>query len=106
MNVQIFSDLHISINKKIPNITPTAQYLILAGDIGKIGDSNYLKFIEYVNNKWDKVIYVLGNHELYNKKSIYGNILEYQDWGLTFQDYIKFENIYKKKDLIKTWCGR
>ncbi len=65
MNFQIFSDLHITFNSKIPFITPTAPYLILAGDIGKFGDENYIKFIQYVSKKWNKVFYVLGNHEFY-----------------------------------------
>ena len=106
MNVQIFSDLHISINKKIPNITPTAQYLILAGDIGKIGDSNYLKFIEYVNNKWDKVIYVLGNHELYNKKySVNESIKLYKTFFKKFKNIILLNNeTYKLKDFLIVGC--
>ena len=46
---------------------------------------------------------------LYFKKSIYGNILDYQDWGFTFNDYLNIiENTQLKVeyDLIKTWNGR
>ena len=75
---------------------------------------NIFKLLDFIDSRskrmnFERIFSILCteiNNELYNKKSIYGNILEYQDWGLAFQDYIKFEGNYKKKDLIKTWCGR
>ena len=47
-------------------ITPTADNLILAGDIGHPTDENYARFLEYVTSNWKKVIYVPGNHEYYD----------------------------------------
>ena len=47
-------------------------------------------------------------NELYEEKSIYGDIHEYIEWGYTYNSYIKdIENSdLEKFDLIKTWNGR
>lgn len=102
MNVQIFSDLHISINKQIPDITPTAKYLILAGDIGKIGDSNYIKFLKIINEKWSKIIYVLGNHELYSDKYTVNELIEmYKKLIKNFKNIILLDNdCYNLEDFL------
>ena len=102
MNIQIFSDLHISINTKIPNITPTADYLILAGDTGKLDDENFRKFIKYVNSKWKKVIYILGNHEAYHKKyTIYELIKLYRAFFKKFKNIVFLENeTYELEDYL------
>ena len=102
MNVQIFSDLHISMNNKIPNITPTADYLILAGDIGKLEDKNFINFMKYVNSKWKKVIYILGNHETYHKKyTIYELIKLYKAFFKKFKNVVFLENdTYELEDYL------
>ena len=102
MNVQIFSDLHISMNNKIPNITPTADYLILAGDIGKLEDKNFINFMKYVNSKWKKVIYILGNHETYHKKyTIYEIIKLYRAFFKKLKNIVFLENeTYELEDYL------
>lgn len=88
MDFQIYSDLHISINKKIPFIKAYKPYLILAGDIGKYPDSNFVKFIEYVNRTWKKTFYILGNHEAYSKNISFVDLLK------KFRDFFKkYKNI-------------
>lgn len=70
-SIQIASDLHIEFkNDDVPDplnyITPTANILILAGDIGSLYKIEQLKeFLERLCPLFDTVIYVPGNHEYY-----------------------------------------
>jgi len=69
MKIQLLSDVHLEYQDFIPPY-PSADYLFLAGDIGKYYMKNYLIFLSYVNDNWKRVYYVLGNHEYYVKKSM------------------------------------
>lgn len=66
---QIVSDLHIEYNNYIDPlklITPSAEILILAGDIGSLYKINQLKnFLSNICKHFKAVIYVPGNHEYY-----------------------------------------
>ena len=68
--IQIVSDIHIEYKKEELNpldfFTPSAPYLILAGDIGSFYKYDQLKdFLQKTCKLFDHVIYVLGNHEYY-----------------------------------------
>lgn len=68
-SIQIVSDLHIEYND-IPNpldlITPSADILILAGDIGSLYKLDQLKnFLEKICPCFQYVLYIPGNHEYY-----------------------------------------
>ena len=69
--VQIASDLHIEYkNDSNPNplnyITPSADVLVLAGDIGSFYKMEQLtKFMESICSHFQLVLYVPGNHEWY-----------------------------------------
>lgn len=76
MEFQVFSDLHITVNKAIPDIKPKTDYLILAGDIGRYDDDNFHTFIKYVDSNWKKVFYILGNHEAYSDKYTFQELLD------------------------------
>lgn len=71
---QIVSDLHIEYNtNEVPNpltlITPSADILILAGDIGSFYKYDQLKtFLVNLCRHFKVVIYVPGNHEYYIMK--------------------------------------
>jgi predicted phosphodiesterase len=69
MYIRILSDLHlefIDYQYEIPKlITDKETVLILAGDIG-IDPLCILNWISEFNNRFLKVLYVLGNHEFYN----------------------------------------
>jgi predicted phosphohydrolase len=71
LNLQICSDLHIEYqNDEIPNpldyITPSAEILILAGDIGSFYKIEQLQgFLEKLCPLFKTVIYVPGNQEYY-----------------------------------------
>jgi len=62
MRVQIHSDIHI---EKYPRrrLRSQASHLILAGDIGVPVFTSFREFFRDTSREFDKIIYVLGNHE-------------------------------------------
>lgn len=70
-SIQIVSDLHIEYeNNEIPNpleyITPSADILLMAGDIGSIYKYEQLEgFMRKVCTYFKTVLYIPGNHEYY-----------------------------------------
>lgn len=87
---QLFSDIHLELKSHSDkcHISPKAKYLFLAGDIGNIKNPNYIPFLEYCSSNWDKIIYVFGNHEFYNRHSMETIISN------TYEIISKFSNIY------------
>ena len=72
MRVQYASDLHLEFGEnsrwlKEHPLIPSADILVLAGDIGYLGDDNYIThpFWNRVSEDFNQVIVVPGNHELY-----------------------------------------
>ena len=71
VQLQIASDLHIEYkNDEIPNpldyIIPTAEILILAGDIGSLYKIEQLEgFLIKLSGYFKHIIYVPGNQEYY-----------------------------------------
>jgi len=70
MKVQIVSDVHIEylLDEKDPFefITPSAEILILAGDIGSLYKIDQLKnFLSILSTRFKVILYILGNHEFY-----------------------------------------
>jgi len=74
--IQYISDIHLEllhieeIKSRINKIIPVCPTLILAGDIGNPFHQGYKLFIQEMNNKFEKVFLVSGNHEYYGGKSI------------------------------------
>ncbi|KAL2801316.1 Metallo-dependent phosphatase-like protein [Aspergillus keveii] len=65
---QVLSDLHLEINQQYPSfdIPVCAEYLILAGDIGRLVDyDNYRSFLQRQTERFELVFLILGNHEFY-----------------------------------------
>ena len=72
MRIQYASDLHLEFGEnskwlKEHPLIPSADILVLAGDIGYLGDDNYIThpFWNRVSEDFKQVIVVPGNHELY-----------------------------------------
>ena len=71
VQIQLVSDLHIEYkNDSVPDpldfITPSAEILVLAGDIGSLYKYNQLKlFLEKLCTHYTYVLFVPGNHEFY-----------------------------------------
>ena len=72
MNIQYASDLHLEFAdnwrylKEHP-LEVTGDILVLAGDIGYLGDENYCKhpFWDWASENYKQVICCMGNHEFY-----------------------------------------
>lgn len=67
------SDIHLEIQddmshhkvKKIVNSVPKTNVCVLAGDIGDPQSPHFIRFLELCVEKFDHVIFVSGNHELW-----------------------------------------
>jgi hypothetical protein len=73
MKIQYASDLHLefganSVYLRNNPLIPAGDILILAGDIGYLGDYTYIKhpFWDWASGHYDRVIVIPSNHELYN----------------------------------------
>ena len=71
MKIQYCSDLHLEFEQNSSflqqnPIIPTADILVLAGDITYLRDDFYTNsFFDYVSDNWKKVFWIPGNHEFY-----------------------------------------
>lgn len=65
---QILSDLYLEVGRQSSSfvVPPSAPYLILAGDIGRLIDYElYLEFLAKQAAQFKRIFLVLGNHEFY-----------------------------------------
>ena len=111
-NLQIVSDLHIEYkNDSIPDplelITPSANILVMAGDIGSIYKYTQLQgFMEKLCTYFQLVLYIPGNHEYYtmdNHRSLNMGILKNKLYSLEKN----IDNLYildKSSVLINNVC--
>lgn len=88
LKYQLYSDLHLEFTNIFPRLTPIADILILAGDIGKVTTRLYKEFIIYCSLNWRHVIVVLGNHEFYINHSMTSIKNSY------FKFFDKFDNVH------------
>jgi predicted phosphodiesterase len=73
MKIQYASDLHLEFRenwrelKRENPMNPKGDILVLAGDIGYLGDDNYSThpFWNWASENYQQVIVALGNHEFY-----------------------------------------
>ncbi len=75
MKIRILSDLHLEFGfLDLPVMEgEDTQVLVLAGDIGLADKSwSYLPFIEEVSERFQDVIYIMGNHEFYGTSILRG----------------------------------
>jgi predicted phosphodiesterase len=86
---QLFSDIHLENYKRFPKIKPLAPFLFLAGDIGNYG-KNFIDFFDYCSANWEKVFYVLGNHEYYDKSKTMETL--YVDYLALFEK--RYKNVF------------
>ncbi|KYG41992.1 hypothetical protein M433DRAFT_74725 [Acidomyces richmondensis BFW] len=85
---QILSDLHLEVGRQYDTyqIPPSAPYLILAGDIGRLVDyESYLTFLTRHVDRFQLIFLVLGNHELY---------------GLTLEEGIREADKLEREEIL------
>jgi predicted phosphohydrolase len=105
MKIQVLSDIHLEFRDEIVQIKPKAEYLFLCGDIGKLHETSYRNFIDYVSHNWKKVFITLGNHEFYHSnKDIYQLMREYTEFFEKYENVILLEKsvIYINDEESKT----
>jgi hypothetical protein len=51
-------------------------------------------------------IFFTENPKILNQKALLGNIMKYDKWGDTYDDYITNIKIKKNKSVVKVWTGR
>lgn len=83
MKLQIMSDLHLEFHRDggesfIQSLPVAADTLIVAGDLTTL--DNLFEAFYLLGRKWKTVLYVPGNHELYDGSSL-------QDMKDVFEDY-------------------
>jgi predicted phosphohydrolase len=88
--IQVFSDIHLELWNKMPEIMPKSKYLFLAGDICQLNNPIFYTFMDYCSTNWEKVFYTPGNHEYYSKKRNF-NELEFE---YNYKIGEKYKNIY------------
>lgn len=98
MKIQFASDLHLEFHDnsrwlKDNPLIPVGDILLLAGDIGYLGDENYSRhsFWNWCAENFKETIVVPGNHELYKGFDI--NHLT-QGWELKVHDNVRV--VYNK----------
>lgn len=98
MKIQFASDLHLEFRDnsrwlKDNPLIPVGDILLLAGDIGYLGDDNYSKhpFWNWCAENFKETIVIPGNHELYSYYDI-NNLTE--GWELTIRDNVRV--VYNK----------
>jgi hypothetical protein len=74
LSIQIYSDIHIEMWNKLPDLPAHSKYLFLAGDICHLTHPLFYPFFDYCSSKWEKVFYTPGNHEFYIKHKNYNEI--------------------------------
>jgi hypothetical protein len=90
ISIQIYSDIHMDLLKKIPEIIPSADYLFLAGNICHLNNNLFFPFFDYCSEKWKKVFYIPGNTEFYSHKKNY----ECLNFEYEFKIKEKYKNIF------------
>jgi len=93
MKIQYASDLHLEFHEnsrwlKDNPLLPVGDILVLAGDIGYLGDENYNRhpFWDWCAENFRQTIVVPGNHELYKSFDI--NEL-HEGWQLNIRPKVK-----------------
>lgn len=90
ITIQVFSDIHIELWNKMPELPIKAKYLFLAGDICQLNHPIFFKFMDYCSINWEKVFYTPGNHEYYSQKRNF-NELEFE---YNYKIGEKYKNVF------------
>lgn len=74
LSIQIYSDIHIELCNKLPELPVLSKYLFLAGDICYYSHPLFFPFFDYCSKNWEKVFYIAGNHEYYVKNKNFNEL--------------------------------
>ena len=96
MLIQIYSDIHIELWNKLPELPVNSKYLFLSGDICTLTHPLFYPFFDYCSSQWEKVFYVPGNHEFYVKNKNFNE--------LSFEYKYKLSEKYKNVFYLDNEC--
>ena len=108
MKLRYFSDLHLEFIKpqnmarflkQIP--IGLDEICILAGDIGNPYNTNYYKFINFININFKKSFIITGNHEYYNKKQMNDTDIYLEKY---FEKYGNISFLNNKFEIYNGYC--
>lgn len=104
MKLQIISDLHIDIAGTI-DVKPAADYLVIAGDFGN-GTKYVKKILARWCRQWEKIFFVLGNHDYYLNGDILNQELDLRLWLQKYPNCVWLDNdVYEDEDHGKMIFG-
>lgn len=120
MKISICSDLHLEVKELVLDNVDSATVLVLAGDIcvaNSLGDrgnfednwynnksQTYHRFFEDCCRKWEKVIFIMGNHEHYHGD--YANTLHTLRTRLGYLSNLHIlEDDFVRVDDVTFLCG-
>jgi len=96
MKFQVISDIHLEYYNILPEIKNffniAAPNLILAGDICYYKHPNFMLFFDKINQLYDNIFFVPGNHDYYAHNDI-------PNCGFDQIDYMVKENLKKYKNV-------
>ena len=104
MRIQYASDIHLELWKKTTYdeiILPTADILILVGDLAPLNHPNLQLFLEYISEKWIQIFWIPGNLEIWYKynKDIQSALYK---MNLLTSPYRNIKVLYKNTYLLKS----
>jgi len=88
--IQVYSDIHIEVWNKVPELPVNAKYLFLAGDICQMYHPMFYPFLDYCSKHWEKIFYIPGNHEYYSQK----NNLNELEFEYKYRIKERYKNIF------------
>lgn len=105
IKIQYASDLHLEFTEngsfiKHHPLQVNGEVLVLAGDIGYIGDENYSKhpFWDWAADNYEKVIVIPGNHEFYKMYEI-DNL--YNGWSMVGKGEYVARHFWHNPNMIR-----
>jgi predicted phosphodiesterase len=109
IKVRYFSDTHIelinpnNINKYLEQIpSGNNEICVLAGDIGNPFESNYDKFMYYMNKHFERTFVIAGNHEYYNNNQ---TIQQTDNYMIKlFKQYKNIKLLNNEYELYRNYC--
>jgi predicted MPP superfamily phosphohydrolase len=90
MNIDVISDLHLDFyddwERICNNLSQQSKILIVAGDLAEFKNREWLGGLTLLSSRWDHVVYVSGNHELYNTST--------DDWESYRDKSLEIKNLH------------
>lgn len=102
MRIQFVSDLHLECHPKTTFETllePKAPVLALLGDIAPVSNPNLRRFLEWCSERWETVLYVPGNMELFDAPDIDASLVALKRVCAPYQNvHVLYRDVFYSSD--------